>query len=214
MGWNLKNAATAVVLLGVITAVPLGSASAAVDSAKVKAANAAFAKTMAKAKVSFQLAIKPSRDAVVAVGKPAELVRREKVKVALAAFTSVVAAAKAPSLAAEKVYKAAILKLVANPNNATLKADSKAALRVLTQATAALKVDQSVAVARAAFAKARLQAMTDFKLTIAKAVNERRAVQVKEIAKFNATKAKATATLKVALKAAQMGTAKKPVKKK
>lgn len=216
MRLSLKKVTTTIVLVGVMTAVPLGSAFATTttQSAKVKVAKADYARTIAKARAEFRSAIKLSRGAAVAVGKPAELVRREKVKVALAAFNKVVATAKAPSFAAEKSYKAAILKLVASPNNVTWKADSKAALAALTKASAALKVDQNVAAARIVFAKARLQAMVEFKATIAKVVKERHVVQVRELAKFNAAKAKAAVTMKVALKAAQTGTVKTPVKKK
>ncbi len=215
MELSLKKAATAIALVGVMAVVPLGSAFAttAAQSTKVKAANSGYAKTIAKARADFQLALKPSRDAVVATGKPAELVRREKVKVALAAFKTVVARAKAPSLAAEKSYKAAILKLVASPKSTTLRADSKAALAALTLAVATLKTDQNVAAARTVFAKARVQAMVEFKATIAKAVKQRHAVQVRELAKFNATKTKATVTLKAALKAALVGSTKTPAKK-
>ena len=199
-----RESTTAVILVGVLMSMPLISASATTvtQSAKIKIANAAYAKTIAKAKADFQLAIKPSRDAVVAVGKPAERVRRAKVKVALAAFNSVVVAEKAPSIAAEKAYKAVILKLVADPTNANLKVSSKAALLSLKNATAALKVDAKVKVARTTFAEVRIKAMAAFKATIAKVVKTRHLVQVREIAKFKVKKAKAQITLKAAIKAA------------
>ena len=199
-----RKTTTAVILVGVLMSMPLISASATTvtQSAKIKIANAAYATTIAKAKADFRLAIKPSRDAVVAVGKPAERVRRAKVKLALVAFNSVVATEKAPSIAAEKAYKVVILKLVADPKNATLKAQAKAALLSLKNATAALKVDAKINTVRIAFAKARAKAMAAFKAKIAKAVKARHLVQVREIAKFKVKKAKAQITLKAAIKAA------------
>ena len=202
-----RKTTTAVILVGVLMSMPLISASATTvtQSAKIKIANAAYATTVAKAKADFRLAIKPSRDAVVAVGKPAERVRRAKVKLALVAFNSVVATEKAPSIAAEKAYKVVILKLVADPKNATLKAQAKAALLSLKNATAALKVDAKINTVRIAFAKARAKAMAAFKAKIAKAVKARHLVQVREIAKFKVKKAKAQITLKAAIKAALAG---------
>ena len=199
-----RETTTAVILAGVLMSMPLISASATTvtQSAKIKIANAAYATAIAKAKADFQLAIKPSRDAVVAVGKPAERVRRAKVKAALAAFNSVVVTEKAPSIAAEKAYKAVILKLVGDRNNASLKVQSKAALLSLKNATAALKVDAKIKVARVAFAKERNKAMAAFKATIAKVVKARHLVQVREIAKFKVKKVKAQITLKAAIKAA------------
>ena len=199
-----RGTTTAVILAGVLMSMPLISASATTvtQSAKIKIANAAYATTIAKAKADFQLAIKPSRNAVVAIGKPAERVRRAKVKVGLAAFNSVIVAEKAPSIAAEKAYKAVILKLVADPNNANLKVQSKAALLSLKNATAALKVDAKVKVARTTFAQVRIKAMAAFKATIAKVVKTRHLVQVREIARFKVKKAKAQVALKAALKAA------------
>lgn len=204
MEFSTRRTTTAAMLVAVLMSLPLVSASAttATQTAKVKIANAAYAKTIAKAKADFRLAIRPSRNAVIAVGKPAERIRRAKVKIALATFKSVVVTEKAPSLAAEKAYKAVILKLVADPNNASLKVQSKAALLSLKNATAALKVDAKIKVARIAFAKERTKAMAAFKATIAKAVKVRHLVQVREIAKFKVKKTKAQITLKVALKAA------------
>ena len=201
---STRRTTTAAMLVAVLMSLPLLSASATTitQTAKIKIANAAYAKTIAKAKADFRLAIKPSRDAVVAVGKPAERVRRAKVKVALAAFNAVVVTAKAPSIAAEKAYKAVILKLVADPKNANLKVQSKAALLSLKNATAALKVDAKVKVARTTFAQVRIKAMAAFKATIAKVVKTRHLVQVREIARFKVKKAKAQVALKAALKAA------------
>ncbi len=201
---NARRTTTAAMLVAVLMSMPLLSASAttATQTAKGKIANAAYAKAIAKAKADFRLAIKPSRIAVIAVGKPAEQVRRAKVKVALAAFNSVVVTEKAPSFAAEKAYKSVILKLVADPNNATLKVQAKAALLSLKNATAALKVDAKIKVARTVFAKVRAKAMAAFKATIAKAVKARHLVQVREIAKFKVKKTKAQIALKAALKAA------------
>ena len=204
METSVRRTTTAVMLIGVLMSMPLISASAATSTqtAKIKVANAVYAKAIAKATADFRLAIKPSRAAVVAVGKPAERVRRGKVKVALAAFNSVVVTEKAPSIAAEKAYKTVILKLVADPNNANLTVQSKAALLSLKNATAALKVDAKIKVARTTFAQVRIKAMAAFKATIAKVVKTRHLVQVREIAKFKVKKAKAQVTLKAAIKAA------------
>jgi hypothetical protein len=204
MGANVGRTATAVMLTGVLLGVPLISASAATvtQTAKIKVAVAAYARTIAKERANFQMAVKPSRDAVVAIGKPAERVRRAKVKVALATFNQVVVTEKAPSIAAEKSYKAVILKLVTDPKNATLKLQAKTALLSLKNATSALKVDAKVRFARIAFARARTHAMAAFKATIAQAVHIRHVILVQEIAKFKAGKAKGQITLKAAIKAA------------
>ena len=199
-----RRSTTAVMLVGVMMSIPLLSASATTvtQTEKIKVANETYAKTIARAKADFALSIKPSRNAVIAVGKPAEKARRAKVKVALASFNSVVATEKAPSIAAEKAYKAVILKLVADPKNVALKAQAKAALLTLKNATAALKVDAKINAARIAFAKARAKAMAAFKARIAKPVKTRHLIQVREVARFNARKAKAEITLKAAIKAA------------
>jgi len=185
---------------------PLTSASASIMTAtqvsKIKVANMVYAKTMAKAKLDFRVAIKPSYDTVLAVGKPAEIVRRAKVKMALASFNSIVAVEKAPSIMAEKAYKVAILKLVADPKNVQLKEKSKTALSSLKTATAALKVDAKVKMARIVFEKARIKAMMTFKSVTLKAVKARQKVQTREIAKFNIKKIKAQSTLKATIKMA------------
>lgn len=207
----------AAVLLGALTTGLIGSGSSvaatATQSAKEKAAAAVYSKTMAKARADFLAAVKPSRDAVIATGKPAETARRAKVKTALAAFNAVVGAEKAPSIAAEKSYKIAVGKLKLNPKDATLKANTKSSLLVLTQSAAALKVDAKIVEARKVFAAARVSAMAEFKSTIASAVKARDAVQAQELAKFKATKARALATLNVSLKQAK-ATTKTGAKKK
>lgn len=209
MNFSTKPTLTAVVLAGALIILPLsssfGSTITATQAAKIKLANVAFAKVIAKAKADFKVAVKPSYDAVLAVGKPAERDRRAQVKVALAAFNSVVIREKAPSLAAEKAYKVAILKLVADRTNAQLKLQAKAALLTLTKATAALKVDAKIKAARAAFEKERTKAMVAFKTTILKAVIARQEVQVREIAKFNAKKVKAQIAQKAAIRVAMAG---------
>jgi hypothetical protein len=201
------NTAIATAVVGFLTVgtVLAGSASAAnsAPSPKEKAAVSAYAKTMAQAGTAYFAAVKPTRVRALAVGKSAEKARRAKVQVALVAFNSVVVAAKAPSLAAEKSYKAAWTKSAANPASASLKASAKAALLALTQATAALKTDARVASSHAAFAKARVAAMTQFKATVAKSVKARDLAQIRAIAKFKAVKVKALATLKAAVKAAR-----------
>ena len=207
MKFKAGRTITTVIVAGVLMSVPLISASATTitQATKIKVANAAYAKTIAKAKADFKLAIQPSYHAVVAVGKPAEQVRRAKVKVAFVVFNSVVVTEKAPSIAAEKAYKAVILKLVADPNNAQLKLQVRAALLSLKNATAALKVDAKIKAARTAFAQLRTRAMLAFKATIFKAVSARHLVQVREIAKFKVKKAKAQTTLNAAIKAALAG---------
>lgn len=207
MKFDVKSTFAAVALAGVIMSLPLSSASAitANQAAKIKLANAAYSKVMAKAKADFKVAIKPSYLAVRAVGKPAERVRRAKVKAAFAAFNLVVVKEKAPSITAEKAYKVLILKLVADRSNAQLKLQAKTALLALQSATAALKVDAKIKVARTAFGKQRVKAMMAFRTTILKAVIARQEVQVREIAKFNAKKLKAQIALKAAIKAAMAG---------
>lgn len=209
MIFSARPALTAVVLAGALVILPLsssfGSTLTATQAMKIKLANANYAKVIAKAKADFKVAIKPSYDAVLAVGKPAEQVRRGKVKVALTAFTSVVIKEKAPSIAAEKAYKVAILKLVADRTNAQLKLQTKAALLTLTKATAALKVDAKIKAARVTFEKQRAKAMVAFKSTILRAVIARQEVQVREIAKYNAKKVKAQIALKTAIRVAMAG---------
>ena len=209
MKFNTKQALTVVVLVGALMSLPqassFGSTITATQAAKIKLANAAYAKVITKAKADFKVAIKPSYDAILAVGKPAERVRRLKVKAALVAFTSMVNKEKAPSIAAEKAYKVAILKLVADRTNAQLKLQAKAALLALTKATAALKVDVKIKAARLTFEKQRVKAMEAFKTTILKAVISRQKVQLREIVKFNTKQVKAQITLKAAIKAAMAG---------
>lgn len=209
MKFNTKQALTVVVLVGALMSLPqassFGSTITATQAAKIKLANAAYAKVITKAKADFKVAIKPSYDAILAVGKPAERVRRLKVKAALVAFTSMVNKEKAPSIAAEKAYKVAILKLVADRTNAQLKLQAKAALLALTKATAALKVDVRIKAARLTFEKQRVKAMEAFKTTILKAVISRQKVQLREIVKFNTKQVKAQITLKAAIKAAMAG---------
>jgi len=207
MKFDVKSTFTAVALAGAMMSLPLSSASAitANQAAKIKLANAAYTKVMAKAKADFKVAIKPSYFVVLAVGKPAEQVRRAAVKSALAAFNLMVVREKAPSIAAEKAYKVLILKLVADRTNAQLVLQVKAALLALKSATATLQVDAKIMVARTAFGKQRAKAMTAFRTTILKAIIARQEVQVHEIAKFNARKLKAQVTLKAAIKVAMAG---------
>lgn len=199
--------AMATVLVGVVASGLLisGSASAAVTSQSVaeNAAYAAYANTMAKAKIDFLAVLKPSRAAALAAGARAEFVRRSRVKTALVAFNSVVLVAKAPSLADEKSYKVVVTKLAASPTNTSLKAAAKTSLLTLTTATAALKADSRVAVARVAFAKARTSAMAEFKSAVAITVQARAAMQARATSRYKVVKARALANLQVALKAAK-----------
>lgn len=205
-----RNLILATVVAGLL-ATGVGSSAAATNAQKSKkikvnasaqiAAKAAYKQAIDKARADFIAAVKPSRDAVVAVGKPAETVRRAKVSAALKAYTSVATAAKAPSLAAEVAYKKALAALVANPNDATLKANFKTALATLTSATAALKLDATVADARVVFHRTRLAAMTEFKATIASAVKARTDAQTQALVRYRTAKQTASANLKVALKA-------------
>lgn len=200
---------TSTILFGTMAIFPLTSASASIMTAtqasKIKVANMVYAKTITKAKLDFRVAIKPSYDAVLAVGKPADLVRRAKVRTALVSFNSIVAVEKAPSIMAEKAYKVIILKLVKDPANVQLKEQSKTALLSLKATTALLKVDAKVKMARLVFEKARIKAMMTFKLVTLKAVKARQKVQTIEIAKFNIKKIKAQSTLKATIKMALAG---------
>lgn len=207
MNFNMRSVILAVSLSGLMLATSTLSTSAttATQAAKIKLANASYSRVMSKAKDDFRIAIKPSYDAVVAIGKPAEQLRRTKVKAALAVFSSVVATEKAPVIAAEKAYKAIISKLVADRTNAQLKLQVKATLLSLKNATQALKADSKVKMAKAVFAKQRIQAMTTLKTTLFKAIKTRQEVQKREIAKFNSKKIRAKIALKVAIKAALAG---------
>ncbi|OIQ86298.1 hypothetical protein GALL_318420 [mine drainage metagenome] len=211
--FRVRAVAILVLASGVLTASPVFAA-ASPQSAKAKAANSAYVKALAHARADYLAAVKPSRDAALLVGKPAEAIRRARVKAALDAFNLVVSTAKAPSLADEKSYKAAVANLAANPGNASLKAAAKASLTTLTQATAALKVDPKVAAARSVFAAARASTMAEFKATVMNVAKTRDAIQATAMTKFKAAKAKAAANLKAALKAAQSKSAKAATKKK
>ncbi len=188
------------------------SATSSTQIAKEKAAIKVYAKSMAQARAAYFAQVKPSRAAVAAVGKPAEVKRRATVAAGLATFNAAVRAAKAPSLAAQIAYRSAAAKSAAAPNDQTLRALAKSSLNALSKATAALKVDANVAAAKVAFAKVRAAAMAEFKATVAASVAKRNNVQVRAMAKFKAAKAKALAKLKVSLKAARAKPAKRPTK--
>lgn len=194
----------AVTAIFVLSTLLIGPATAGTPaSAKEKAARAVYAKSMVQIRAAYLSTVKSSRRAVATVGKPAEASRRAEVKSALTTFKSVVATAKAPSLAAQKSYKTAVAKLKADPGNTSLKADVKAALLALTQATAALKVNPNVATARAVFKKARSEAMAKFKATLAPSVKVRDQTKIRALTQFKTAKAKALINLKAALKAAK-----------
>ena len=207
-------------ILGAVTAIFVGStllvgpATASVPpSAKEKLAIAAYAKSMGQIRATYLSTVRASRQAVVKVGKPAEVIRRAEVKSALIAFRSVATTAKAPSLAAEKSYRATVAKLKASPGDISLKADVKASLLKLTKATAALKVDPKVATARAIFKKIRTEAMAKFRATLAPTIAVRTQTKVRATAQFKAAKTKALINLKAAIKAAKT-TPKKTTPKK
>ena len=197
-------------LVGIVASVSIastllaGSASASTPpNPKEKIAITAYVKTMAQASTTYLSLMRSSRNTVLALGKPAEAARRASVHSALAAFNSEVTKTKAPSLAAEKSYRSAVIKLKALPGDATLKANVKASLLALMKATAALKVDRTVATARAVFKKTRISAMVKFKAKLAPAIKFRTRTQIRAMAKFKASKGKALLTLKAALAAAK-----------
>ena len=179
------------------------ASASAPPNTKEKAAIASYVNTMAQARIAYLATMRSSRKEVLNVGKAAEKIRRASVHSALFALTLVLIKAQAPSLAAERSYRKAIAKLKAHPGDATLRADVKASLHVLTQATAALKMDQNVAVARAVFNKARLAALDEFKSTVSRAIKARSETGVQAAEKFRATKAKAVSDLKASLKIAK-----------
>lgn len=179
------------------------AATGSTQTVKEKAAIAAYAKTMTRARLAYFAQVKPSRAAVVSIGKPAELKRRAQVASGLATFKATVRLAKAPSLAAEAAYRSAAAKSTGSPGDAALKVVAKSSLNALNKATAALKIDPNVAAARATFAKVRAGAMAKFRATIAASVAKRFKAQARASARFKATKMKALARLKIALKAAR-----------
>ena len=180
------------------------SASAATTplTAKEKAAVVSYAKALSQARADYFLAVKPSRAAVVTLGKPAELKRRTAVIAALMNYLTIVHAAKAPVLAAQLAYRNAASAAAANPTNLSLKAEAKLKLSALNKASAALKVDRNIATARLTFSKSRIAAMSKFKATLSTVVAKRNAAQKSAFAKFKIAKANALAKFKAALKAA------------
>lgn len=208
---SIIGAATVIVVSSALLAGP--ATASAPTSAKEKIAIAAYAKSMAQIRATYLSTVRASRRAVVAAGKPAEVKRRAEVRAALIAFRAVAAAAKAPSLAAEKTYRVSVAKLRAKPGDLALKADVKASLLKLTQATAALKVDPNVATARAIFKKARTEAMARFRATLAPTVKVRAETKVRATAQFKAARAKALAVLKAAIKAIKTKSSKAKPKK-
>ena len=206
---NIKSirVVVAAALLGVLAGVALisvpASAAGGTQSAKEKVAISAYSKTVALARAAYFAQVKPSRDAVRAIGKPAELRRRAAVAAGLAIFSAMVRVAKAPSLAAESAYRSAAAKSAASPGDTALKSATKARLADLNKATAALRNNPNVAAARLTFAKVRAMAMAKFKATISASVSKRSKAQVRAMAKFKATKTKALARLRIALKAAR-----------
>ena len=207
MNFRSIRVAAASVLVGALASGALiagpASATGSTQTVKEKAAIAVYAKTMARARLAYFAQVKPSRAAVVFIGKPAEIKRRAQVASGLATFTATARAAKAPALAAEAAYRSAAAKSAALPTDAALKAAVKARLADLNKATAALRINANVAAARATFAKVRAGAMAKFRATIAASVAKRFKAQARASARFKATRMKALARLKIALKAAR-----------
>ena len=171
-------------------------------TAKEKAAVVSYGKALSQARADYFVAVKPSRAAVVALGKPAELKRRTAVIAALMNYLTIVHAAKAPVLAAQLAYRNAASAAAAHPTNTSLKVEAKSKLGALNKASAALKVDRNVATARLTFSKSRIAAMSKFKATLSTVVAKRNAAQKSAFAKFKIAKANALAKFKAALKAA------------
>ena len=207
MNFGLIRVVATSILVGALASGALiagpAAATGSTQTVKEKAAIAAYAKTMTRARLAYFAQVKPSRAAVVSIGKPAEIKRRAQVASGLATFRATVRVAKAPSLAAQAAYRSAATKSAASPSDSTLKAAAKSSLDALNKATAALKIDPNVAAARVTFAKIRASAMATFRATIAASVAKRNKAQVRAMAKFKATKKKALARLKIALKAAR-----------
>ena len=200
---NLTTAVALVVVVALAASANPASAATTAPSIKEKAAVAIYKKSLSQARAAYYAGVKPSRAAVIAIGKPAETKRRSTVAAALAAYLPVVRVAKAPTLAAQLAYRSAAAKAAANPTDLSLKAAVKSNLNALSKETAALKVNANVAAARVIFTKARVAAMTKFKETVAPAVAKRNTVQKAAFAKFKIAKAKALAKLKVDLKTAR-----------
>lgn len=178
------------------------SASSASTTTTSAQANADYAVALAAAKASFLAAVKPSRTTMIDEGKRAEAARRWTVKTGLAKFNAVVAVEKASSLAAEKAYKASVAKSVASPTNLTLKAAMKTNLATLTKETLALSSDVKIAAAHATFAKVRTGAMDKFKTVLDISATERARTLDRASTRYKADKARALATLQIALKKA------------
>lgn len=217
MRFRATNLTTLMVLIATLLAATFASSASAATTtvtAKEKTAVAVYAKALAQARAAYFVAVKPSRAAVIAIGKPAENKRRLAVATALASYLTVVGTAKAPSLAAQLNYRNAAAKATANSTNLSLKTEVKATLDALSKATVALKGDANVAAARINFTQSRVRAMAGFKATVAATVSKRDAAQKTAFIKFKIAKVKALAQLKVALKAASTKVTTKVVVKK
>lgn len=205
----MRNKALNLLTLSAISAVlaasilgSSASATAVVLSPKEKAAVTAYATALSQARANYFLAVKPSRAAVIAIGKPAELRRRTAVIAALINFLEVVHKAKAPVFAAQAAYRIAASKASKNPTDSSLQADAKSKLDILNKASAALKTDRNIAAARIVFSKARIGALAKFQRTLAGAVAKRTAAEKSAFYKFKLAKARAMVKFKAALKAA------------
>ena len=205
----MKNLTKKIVLVTITIGLLANSYGVAVASQNIKSSSTVsmrvtpqltYQKTMAKAKADFIATVTSSRKAAVTIGRPADAIRRAKVSAALKSYNLVASKAKGSSLLAEASYKKAIKSLLANPTNASLKANVKNAIALLTKETLALKSNTSILAARTEFNKARATAMSKFKATIASAIKTRNHIQGQALAKYKLAKAKADAKLKLALK--------------
>ncbi len=193
------------VISGVILVCELTSSVSASSPAltqKEKAAVSAYAKALSQARTNYFLAVKPTRAAVIELGKPAELKRRRAEIAALINYLEVVRKAKAPVFAAQAAYRIAALKSSANPTDLSLRTDAKSKIDSLNRASAALKEDRNIAAARILFAKARISAMTKFQATLSVVLAKRTAAEKLAFNKFKVAQAIAMVKFKAALKAA------------
>jgi hypothetical protein len=199
MGRNSIRVVVATVLVSALASgfAGVNSASAApITSAQAKVE---YASSIAAAKTAFLTAVRTSRAIKIKESKRAEATRRLAVKVGLAKFNAVVAAERAPSLAAEKTYKASVRKSLGSPADLVLKTAVKVNLATLVKATSALKTDAKIADVRATFAKIRTSAMDKFKAALDISAKARARTLNLASLRYKANKAKAYATLQIAL---------------
>lgn len=196
------KAALVTLLISTLVGGFVSASSASAAPITAAQANAQYTASIAAAKASFLAAIRPSRAIMIDKGKRAETARRNTVKRGLITFNAVVAAEKAPSLAAEKAYKASVAKSAASPTDLSLKTAVKTNLAALTKATAALSADANIAAGRIAFAKVRTSAMVTFKASLEISAAQRARTLERASLRYKADKARALVTLHAALKKA------------